>query len=195
MASPAASAAAAADTIVAWAVPDTRDGKRFAEEASATTAAASPSPSSASALATAGEDTAASTGPAAEGEEESGEPPAKRPRGEDGVVARRKYALLMGFNGAAYHGMQRNTGFLTVEEVLLRALTKGKFITKSAYSTPQNTHFQRCARTDRGVSAARQVRALGGEISSRRRTAGRAGGEQKTHRGQGRSVFEHKRKA
>jgi tRNA pseudouridine38-40 synthase len=45
----------------------------------------------------------------------------------------------------------------TIEEDLLAALLKASFITEEAFNTPQLIQFQRAARTDKGVSAARQV--------------------------------------
>lgn len=51
----------------------------------------------------------------------------------------------------------RNPGTKTIEEDLLTALLKANFITEEAFSTPQLIQFQRAARTDKGVSAVRQV--------------------------------------
>jgi len=45
----------------------------------------------------------------------------------------------------------------TIEEELLTALLKANFITEEAFNTPQMIQFQRAARTDKGVSAVRQV--------------------------------------
>lgn len=45
----------------------------------------------------------------------------------------------------------------TIEEDLLTSLLKAGFITEEAFNTPQLVQFQRAARTDKGVSAARQV--------------------------------------
>lgn len=51
----------------------------------------------------------------------------------------------------------RNPGMKTIEEELLTALLKASSITEDAFNTPQLIQFQRAARTDKGVSAARQV--------------------------------------
>jgi len=51
----------------------------------------------------------------------------------------------------------RNPGMKTIEEELLTALLKANFITEEAFNTPQMIQFQRAARTDKGVSAVRQV--------------------------------------
>ncbi|XP_023723376.1 tRNA pseudouridine synthase A isoform X2 [Cryptotermes secundus] len=72
-------------------------------------------------------------------------------------VKKRKVALLLAYSGQGYLGMQRNPGMKTIEEDLLTALLKASFITEEAFNTPQLIQFQRAARTDKGVSAARQV--------------------------------------
>lgn len=75
-------------------------------------------------------------------------------------IKRRKYIMLMGFAGANYCGMQRNPDVNTIEEELLKVLHKNKVIADDAFEVPQNIHFQRAARTDKGVSAARQCCSL-----------------------------------
>lgn len=71
-------------------------------------------------------------------------------------VSKRKYCMLMAFSGANYIGMQRNPGVKTIEEELLKALHKNKLINTEGFNQPQMIHFQRAARTDKGVSAVRQ---------------------------------------
>ena len=71
-------------------------------------------------------------------------------------IKRRKYVLLMGYSGASYFGMQRNPEMKTIEEELLKAMQKNNWINEEGFSRPQQIHFQRAARTDKGVSAARQ---------------------------------------
>lgn len=75
-------------------------------------------------------------------------------------VKKRKYLMLMGFAGSNYSGMQRNPDVNTIEEELLKAMHKNKFIDDDAFQVPQNIQFQRAARTDKGVSAARQCCSL-----------------------------------
>lgn len=75
-------------------------------------------------------------------------------------IKRRKYLLLMGYNGGNYSGMQRNPEVNTIEEVLLTAMFKNKWIIEEGFKQPQMVHFQRSARTDKGVSAARQCISL-----------------------------------
>ncbi|XP_019869602.2 pseudouridylate synthase 1 homolog [Aethina tumida] len=80
------------------------------------------------------------------------------PRNEnDERLKRRKYVLLLGYSGVDYYGMQRNPYTRTIEEDLLKALRKVNLITDNCYNQVQNMQFQRAARTDKGVSAARQV--------------------------------------
>lgn len=71
-------------------------------------------------------------------------------------VKRRKCLMILGYAGANYIGMQRNPDVNTIEEELLKALFKNNMITEQAFNKPQYAHFQRAARTDKGVSAARQ---------------------------------------
>lgn len=75
-------------------------------------------------------------------------------------VKRRKYCLILGYSGANYFGMQRNPEVSTIEEELLAAMLKQKWINDEGYKQPQMVHFQRAARTDKGVSAARQCISL-----------------------------------
>lgn len=71
-------------------------------------------------------------------------------------IKRRKSALLLGYCGKNYYGMQRNPGMKTIEEELLLAMKKHEWIPDDWYDAPQRAGFQRAARTDKGVSAARQ---------------------------------------
>lgn len=75
-------------------------------------------------------------------------------------IRRRKFCVILGYAGANYIGMQRNPDVNTIEEELLKALLKNELITDEAFNQPQYTHFQRAARTDKGVSAARQCISL-----------------------------------
>lgn len=78
----------------------------------------------------------------------------------DERVKKRKYCMLLGFAGASFFGMQRNPGVNTIEEELLKALLKNKLINDEGFNQPQMIHFQRAARTDKGVSATRQCCSL-----------------------------------
>ncbi|XP_061379850.1 pseudouridylate synthase 1 homolog isoform X2 [Danaus plexippus] len=75
-------------------------------------------------------------------------------------IKRKKMAMLLGYCGVDYYGMQRNPGVPTIEEDLLKALYEAKYITEDDFNNQQNAQFQRSSRTDKGVSAARQVVSL-----------------------------------
>lgn len=87
---------------------------------------------------------------------------AKKARLENPVdrVKRKKNLVLLGYSGVRYYGMQRNPEVNTIEEELLKAMLKNNWITEESFKNPQQCFFQRCARTDKGVSAARQVVSL-----------------------------------
>ncbi|XP_071447952.1 pseudouridylate synthase 1 homolog isoform X2 [Hetaerina americana] len=75
-------------------------------------------------------------------------------------VKRKKMAVLLAYSGSGYLGMQRNPGMKTIEEDLLGAMKSANLISEEAYEHPQEIQFQRAARTDKGVSAARQIVSL-----------------------------------
>ncbi|CAK6439928.1 unnamed protein product [Pipistrellus nathusii] len=100
---------------------------------------------------------------------EDAEQPAKKLKssGEDGEQPRklpkRKIVLLMAYSGKGYHGMQRNVGssqFKTIEDDLVSALVRAGCIPENHGEDMRKMSFQRCARTDKGVSAAGQVVSL-----------------------------------
>ena len=51
----------------------------------------------------------------------------------------------------------RNQGFKTIEEDLLKAFKESGVIDPEWYENPPKGHFQRASRTDKGVSAAKMV--------------------------------------
>ncbi|XP_013173177.1 PREDICTED: tRNA pseudouridine synthase A, mitochondrial-like isoform X1 [Papilio xuthus] len=75
-------------------------------------------------------------------------------------IKKKKMAMLLGYCGVDYYGMQRNPGVRTIEEDLLKALFEAKYISEEDFNNQQNAQFQRSSRTDKGVSAARQVVSL-----------------------------------
>nr|XP_028566123.1 tRNA pseudouridine synthase A isoform X1 [Podarcis muralis] len=84
---------------------------------------------------------------------------------EDGVkrFPKRKVVLLMAYSGKGYHGMQRNVGnaqFKTIEDDLVTALIRSGCIPENHGEDMKKMSFQRCARTDKGVSAAGQIVSL-----------------------------------
>ena len=70
---------------------------------------------------------------------------------------KKKYAIMMGFCGDGYRGMALNVGVNTIEEELISALSKCNFIKPENARELGKMYFQRASRTDKGVSAARQV--------------------------------------
>ncbi|KAI8081436.1 tRNA:pseudouridine synthase, introduces pseudouridines at positions 26-28, 34-36, 65, and 67 of tRNA [Halteromyces radiatus] len=70
---------------------------------------------------------------------------------------KRKVALLIGFCGTGYQGMQFNPGATTIESVLFEALVKANAISKDNSDDPKKVHWVRTARTDKGVHAAGNV--------------------------------------
>ncbi|XP_008323013.1 pseudouridylate synthase 1 homolog isoform X1 [Cynoglossus semilaevis] len=76
---------------------------------------------------------------------------------------KKKVVLLMAYSGKGYYGMQRNVGtseFRTIEDELVAALVKSGCIPENHGDEMKKMSFQRCARTDKGVSAAGQVVSL-----------------------------------
>lgn len=91
--------------------------------------------------------------------EDQTESDAKKPRTYV-RVKKRNFAMMLGYLGTNYYGMQRNPAMPTIEEDLIQAMFKAELIDSDAVETIQNIHFQRAARTDKGVSAVRQVVSL-----------------------------------
>ncbi|OAD53987.1 tRNA pseudouridine synthase A, mitochondrial, partial [Eufriesea mexicana] len=75
-------------------------------------------------------------------------------------VKRKNFVIMLGYLGRNYFGMQINRGTKTIEESLLTALLKANFITNSQFEDVREIRFQRAARTDKGVSAVRQIVSL-----------------------------------
>jgi len=73
------------------------------------------------------------------------------------TTAKRKFALVVGYLGAPYHGFQRNYGVSTVEGVLIQALVNAGFLAERNTESFGKMGWQRAARTDRSVSALGQV--------------------------------------
>ncbi|CAO3595823.1 unnamed protein product [Absidia cylindrospora] len=73
---------------------------------------------------------------------------------------KRKVALLVGFCGTGYQGMQFNPGATTIEGELFGALVKAQAISKANSDSPKKIHWVRTARTDKGVHAAGNVVSL-----------------------------------
>uniref|UniRef100_A0A8R1DLD1 Pseudouridylate synthase 1 homolog n=1 Tax=Caenorhabditis japonica TaxID=281687 RepID=A0A8R1DLD1_CAEJA len=72
-------------------------------------------------------------------------------------VKNSKYAMLLGYQGKKYYGMQLQKDLPTIESNLLEAMEKAGWITAAQKAKPFDFFFQRAARTDKAVSAARQM--------------------------------------
>lgn len=71
------------------------------------------------------------------------------------MLKKNKFCLLLGFAGMNYFGMQYNCSVRTIEDELLKAMVKHKWILPEHVEKPWSFDFVRGSRTDRGVSAAR----------------------------------------
>jgi tRNA pseudouridine(38-40) synthase len=76
------------------------------------------------------------------------------------LLRKRKSVLMLSYCGQGYLGMQKNPGMKTIEDDVLRSLLTAGYIDEEAYHKPQVMQFQRAARTDKHVSAARQIVSL-----------------------------------
>ncbi|XP_011157577.1 tRNA pseudouridine synthase A isoform X2 [Solenopsis invicta] len=72
-------------------------------------------------------------------------------------IKRKNHAMLLGYIGKDYYGMQRNPNMKTIEEDLITALLKADLINTEQFENIRSINFQRAARTDKGVSAIRQI--------------------------------------
>ena len=77
-----------------------------------------------------------------------------KPRGK-----RKCIAMLMSYYGKGYFGMQvtRSEQHPGIEDVFGKLLVKAELITEDDYQSLGKIHFQRACRTDKSVSAVRQV--------------------------------------
>ncbi|KAI0976114.1 pseudouridine synthase [Xylaria arbuscula] len=67
---------------------------------------------------------------------------------------KRKVAVLIGYSGTGYHGLQINHDLKTIEGDLFGAFVAATAISKANADDPRKSSFMRCARTDKGVHAA-----------------------------------------
>lgn len=83
------------------------------------------------------------------------------PRAEGDVkLPKRKVAVLLGFCGTDYQGMQFNTGVKTIEGDIFDAFVKTGAVSKDNSDDLSKVSFMRAARTDKGVHAAGNVISL-----------------------------------
>ena len=67
---------------------------------------------------------------------------------------KRKVAVLIGYSGTGYKGMQISGSEKTIEGDLFEAFVKAGAISKANAEDPKKSSLVRCARTDKGVHAA-----------------------------------------
>ncbi|KAL4938188.1 hypothetical protein BDV06DRAFT_201515 [Aspergillus oleicola] len=73
---------------------------------------------------------------------------------------KKKVAVLIGYSGTGYKGMQLSTTEKTIEGELFTAFVAAGAISKANAMDPKKSSFVRCARTDKGVHAAGNVVSL-----------------------------------
>ena len=73
---------------------------------------------------------------------------------------KRKVAVMVGYSGTGYKGMQVNGDDPTIERDLFRAFVAAGAISKANADDPRKSSLVRCARTDKGVHAAGNVISL-----------------------------------
>ncbi|KAL3425013.1 tRNA pseudouridine synthase [Phlyctema vagabunda] len=73
---------------------------------------------------------------------------------------KRKVAVLIGYAGTGYKGMQINSLEKTIEGDIFKALVAAGAISKANADDPKKSSLVRCARTDKGVHAAGNVISL-----------------------------------
>ncbi|KAI7226635.1 pseudouridine synthase [Hortaea werneckii] len=72
----------------------------------------------------------------------------------EGRKPKRKVAVLIGYSGTGYKGMQITPHEETIEGDLFKAFVKAGAISKANADDPKKASLVRCARTDKGVHAA-----------------------------------------
>lgn len=73
---------------------------------------------------------------------------------------KRKVAVMLGYSGTGYKGMQLNHHEKTIEGDLFKAFVDSGAISKANADDPKKSSLIRCARTDKGVHAAGNVISL-----------------------------------
>ncbi|KAI8976535.1 pseudouridine synthase [Pilobolus umbonatus] len=77
-----------------------------------------------------------------------------------GRIPKKKVALMLGYNGAGFQGLQINPKAHTIEGVVFDALCRAGAISLANQDDPKKSNWMRSARTDKGVSAAGNVISL-----------------------------------
>ncbi|KAK2762636.1 tRNA pseudouridine synthase 1 [Arachnomyces sp. PD_36] len=73
---------------------------------------------------------------------------------------KKKVAVLLGYSGSGYYGMQLSNEEKTIEGDLFAAFVAARAISKANAADPKKSSLVRCARTDKGVHAAGNVVSL-----------------------------------
>ncbi|KAG0220952.1 tRNA pseudouridine synthase 1 [Mortierella sp. GBA43] len=105
-------------------------------------------------------ETASKTAAAEEGSEETADTTADADADKEARLPKRKVALLMGYCGTGYQGMQVNENAKTIEGELFKAMVKAGAVSKDNSDDIKKVSLMRAARTDKGVHAAGNVVSL-----------------------------------
>ncbi|KAJ2163123.1 tRNA pseudouridine synthase 1 [Coemansia sp. RSA 552] len=90
-------------------------------------------------------------------EADESQPPSLSESRTEPRLPKRKVALMIGYCGSGYQGMQVNPGAHTIEGELFKALCGAGAVSEENSVDQQKIQLQRAARTDKGVHAAGQV--------------------------------------
>ncbi|KAK7428573.1 tRNA pseudouridine synthase 1 [Neonectria magnoliae] len=96
----------------------------------------------------------------AKAEAEAANPFSKDEIAAEGRRPKRKVAVMIGYAGTGYKGMQVNGNEKTIEADLFKAFVATGAISKANADDPKKSSLVRCARTDKGVHAAGNVISL-----------------------------------
>eukprot|EP00743_Colponemidia_sp_Colp-15_P007607 GILK01008230.1.p1 GENE.GILK01008230.1~~GILK01008230.1.p1 ORF type:complete len:545 (+),score=93.38 GILK01008230.1:94-1728(+) len=72
-------------------------------------------------------------------------------------LKKRTVAMLVSFIGSNYHGFTKTPGYITVEEILERAIFEAGGLSQENFGELHKSKWSRSARTDKGVHAAGQI--------------------------------------
>ncbi|KAJ2355527.1 tRNA pseudouridine synthase 1, partial [Coemansia sp. RSA 2618] len=92
--------------------------------------------------------------------ERNAEEPRERAASSEPRRPKRRVALMIGFCGTGYQGMQVNPNARTIEGELFKALCAAGAVSAENATDQSKVQLQRAARTDKGVHAAGQVVSL-----------------------------------
>ncbi|KAL1918204.1 uncharacterized protein VTP21DRAFT_3470 [Calcarisporiella thermophila] len=96
----------------------------------------------------------------ADNEDQEGEDAEDESRKKQQRLPKRKVALLLGYCGTGYQGLQANPNAKTIEGDLFKALAAAGAVSQDNADDPKKVSLLRCARTDKGVHAAGNILSL-----------------------------------